>query len=215
MPLSSDAPLVLAHANFLDNLIADRVLESAAGFASIWVIAIMLALIVGIAVTGLRAIAGLAVTVATVGLYWFVACAWFKSSDAWMPLAAPTAAAALSFVAGGVVNLWARDADEKLRAAFERYVAPHILDKNPRAPRGRRHPRPLADLTLLFSDIKGYTTLSNTLPPEAIVELLCTYLDAMVDILLDARRHRRQDHGRRHHGVLRRSVPDRITRCAA
>jgi class 3 adenylate cyclase len=68
---------------------------------------------------------------------------------------------------------------------FSRYVAPHVLEqvmKNPDAVDIRGHKR---ELTLLFSDIKGYTTLSNTLPPDQIVELLCTYLDTMVGILLE------------------------------
>jgi class 3 adenylate cyclase len=63
-------------------------------------------------------------------------------------------------------------------------VAPHSLAKvlaRPASVDIRGHRR---TLTLLVSDIKGYTTLSNTLQPDEIVELLCTYLDTMVDILL-------------------------------
>ncbi|HEY4221280.1 MAG TPA: adenylate/guanylate cyclase domain-containing protein, partial [Myxococcota bacterium] len=183
VPFSSDAPLVLAHANLLDNLLNERVLEPPSATSNI-VIAILLGLLVGGVVTATRAIFGLAVFGASLALLWGVGVAVF-SVDGWIPLAAPTVTVFAAAFAGGALNMWLRDADEKrLRQAFERYVAPHILDKILEKPEDvdiRGHSRVL---TLLFSDIKGYTTLSNTLAPDAIVELLCTYLDTMVDILL-------------------------------
>jgi adenylate cyclase len=183
LPMSADAPLLLAHANLLDNLIEDRALEPPP-FGIVALFVLLFGAVTGTAVTALRAVAGLAVAaLAVVGL-WVLATVAF-AQDIWLPLAAPTLTAALTLVAAAMVNVWGRDADErKLRQAFERYVAPHILDKILQGAEGvdiRGHRR---TLTLLFSDIKGYTTLSNTLQPDQIVELLCTYLDTMVDILL-------------------------------
>jgi adenylate cyclase len=52
--------------------------------------------------------------------------------------------------------------------------------KNPAAARlgGRR-----ADLTVLFSDIRGFTTISEQLSPEEVVDLLNEYLTLMTDII--------------------------------
>lgn len=183
LPQTADAPLVLAHANLLDNLIAHRLLAPPAP-GLVLLLTMLAAALVGLAVTALRAAAGVASLIVVVLALWGGATFAF-ANDLWLPLAAPTGAAALTFVVGSVLNVWGRDAEEKrLRQAFERYVAPHILDKILQGAEGvdiRGHRR---TLTLLFSDIKGYTTLSNTLQPDQIVELLCTYLDTMVDILL-------------------------------
>ncbi|GEM_PF-3208862 len=40
------------------------------------------------------------------------------------------------------------------------------------------------ELTILFCDVAGFTTISESLEPEALVELLNQYLDAMVKVLL-------------------------------
>ncbi len=183
VPLFDDRPLVLVHANLLDNLMNDRVLEEPPAWL-VFVLTLWLASTVGLCATRLRALPGSALAVlATAGL-WALA-TWAYAYAVWLPLASPTAGALGALVVGTVLNLAMRDSEEKkLRAAFERYVAPHILDKILEHPEDvdiRGHSR---TISLLFSDIKGYTTLSNTLPAEAIVELLCTYLDTMVDILL-------------------------------
>ncbi|OGQ22160.1 MAG: hypothetical protein A2138_18260 [Deltaproteobacteria bacterium RBG_16_71_12] len=184
VPYSSDAPLVLAHANLLDNLLNDR-LTSPPGRGVALALALVLALLVGLCATAFRAALGTGLAAGVLACAWAGATLAFAETELWLPLAAPTLAAALAYGAGSVLNVAVRDADERrLRQAFERYVAPHILDKVLQSSESvdiRGHKR---QLTLLFSDIKGYTTLSNTLQPDQIVELLCGYLDAMVEIIL-------------------------------
>ena len=41
------------------------------------------------------------------------------------------------------------------------------------------------DLTVLFSDIRSFTTLSESMSPQELVNHLNTYLTAMTDIILD------------------------------
>ncbi|MBI1944291.1 MAG: CHASE2 domain-containing protein [Deltaproteobacteria bacterium] len=184
VPYSSDAPLILVHANLLDNLLNDR-LTSPPGRGVALALAMLVALVIGLCATAFRAALGTGLAVAALALTWGAATLAFANAELWLPLAAPTLAAVLAYGAGGVLNVAVRDADERrLRQAFERYVAPHILDKVLQSGESidiRGHKR---QLTLLFSDIKGYTTLSNTLQPDQIVELLCGYLDGMVEIIL-------------------------------
>ena len=59
-------------------------------------------------------------------------------------------------------------------------------------------------LTIFFSDIKDFTATTERLQPEQITRLLNEYFTEMSEIALQARRHDRQVHRRRHPDLLRR-----------
>ena len=62
------------------------------------------------------------------------------------------------------------------------------------------------EVTLLFSDIRGFTTLSETRTPEEVVALLNRYFSLQVDVVFAPRRHARQVHRRLHHGDVGRAA---------
>ncbi len=71
----------------------------------------------------------------------------------------------------------------QIRGAFERYVAPSVVDRvlhNPDEMRlgGRRRV-----ISVLFADIRGYTTFSEQADPEHVVELLNQYFTLATDII--------------------------------
>ena len=70
-----------------------------------------------------------------------------------------------------------------LRETFSRYVSPELCEeilKNPGllALGGRRQP-----VTVLFADIRNFTSMSEAMAPEAVVEVLNTYFTEMVDLV--------------------------------
>jgi adenylate cyclase len=70
-----------------------------------------------------------------------------------------------------------------LRDTFSRYVSPELCDeilKNPGllALGGRRQA-----VTVLFADIRNFTSMSEAMAPEAVVEVLNTYFTEMVDLV--------------------------------
>ncbi len=72
----------------------------------------------------------------------------------------------------------ARQAEEEKRRLLSRFFAPAVLEeilRNPEAAANLAGVR--KELTVLFADLRGYTTLSEHLPPEQIVTLLNCCLD--------------------------------------
>lgn len=70
-----------------------------------------------------------------------------------------------------------------LRDTFSRYVSPELCEeilKNPGllALGGRRQV-----VTVLFADIRNFTSMSESMAPEAVVEVLNTYFTEMVDLV--------------------------------
>lgn len=185
VPLSSSSPLVLAHANFIDNLLSADFLGRAPAWLN-FLIVLLLGALLGVAVGHLRALAGVAAALGCLAVCALAAFLLFAASSYWIDLIAP--AVAVLFVCLGVMvyNHFVRDVDERLvRQAFESYVSPHMME------RVLEHPETLdiagqrKQLSILFSDIKGYTTLSQSLPPSAIVDLLREYLEAMTRVLFE------------------------------
>ena len=74
-----------------------------------------------------------------------------------------------------------------LRLALERYVAGPIVNEIINQPEDYRNllEGKVIKAAVLFSDIRGFTTLSSRLPAKLLIKQLNEYLSAMVDVILD------------------------------
>ena len=98
-----------------------------------------------------------------------------------VPVLTPLAAA-WSFYAAASLAYYLRERNERRAALaqFSRFTNPHVarqLVERGGIETGRR------DVTLLFSDIRGFTTLSETRKPEEVIALLNRYFSLQVDVV--------------------------------
>jgi len=73
-------------------------------------------------------------------------------------------------------------AEKKIKDTFQRYVAKSVVDRLLSAPPklgGERQ-----TVTVLFADIRGYTSLSERMSPEELVSILNHYLGLIVRVIL-------------------------------
>jgi class 3 adenylate cyclase/CHASE2 domain-containing sensor protein len=70
----------------------------------------------------------------------------------------------------------------RLRAAFGQYVSPEIMDRVLQT--GTRLGGEVRRVTVLMSDLRGFTALSERLEPEVVSEMMNEYFTAMVDVIL-------------------------------
>jgi adenylate cyclase len=104
----------------------------------------------------------------------------------WLPIAVPALAAALSYV-GSVAYVSVVEGKEKrfIKSAFGKYVSPEVVAEiadNPQILQLGGQKRPLS---LLFSDLAGFTTLSERLDPQDLLARLNEYLSVMTQIVMD------------------------------
>ncbi|CAK0748186.1 adenylate cyclase [Azospirillaceae bacterium] len=88
-------------------------------------------------------------------------------------------------ISSNVVGRRLRDEKRFVESAFGRYVSPAILAELQEDPSRLRLGGERRELTYVFTDIAGFTTLSESLAPDVIAELLNRYLDGMSAIVLD------------------------------
>jgi adenylate cyclase len=71
------------------------------------------------------------------------------------------------------------------RAALERFLSPEVVEMVSNNPEGVRLGGINQKVSIMFADIRGFTTLSEKLQPEKIVEILNNYFTHVTDIIFD------------------------------
>jgi adenylate cyclase len=79
----------------------------------------------------------------------------------------------------------ARRQVEKIRNIFQRYVPRHVLDQYYASPESMLVPGKETPLVLLFSDVRSFTSISESMLPSEVVETLNVYFEKMVKIVFD------------------------------
>ena len=104
----------------------------------------------------------------------------------WLPLALPQAAMAGALGVAVVVS-YATEGKQKrfIKSAFKQYLSPDVIEALIAHPERMGLGGELRDLTLRFSDLQGFPTISEGMAPQERTALLNKYLTAMTDIILE------------------------------
>ena len=71
------------------------------------------------------------------------------------------------------------------RSALERFLSPEVVEMVAAHPQEVKLGGVSQKVTILFADIRNFTSLSETLPPERIVEILNEYFTRVTDVIFD------------------------------
>ncbi len=77
--------------------------------------------------------------------------------------------------------------NEFIRNIFGRYVASEIVEELLKSPEALRFDGELLKVSILFADLKGFTSISEKLLPKQIVSMLNNYLTMMIEIIIKYR----------------------------
>jgi adenylate cyclase len=103
----------------------------------------------------------------------------------WLDLVVPETAVLLSFISASLINYSVEGRQRRfIKSVFRHYLSPDVIDGILRNPSLLRLGGERREISAFFSDIAGFTSISEKLTPEQLVDLLNAYLSAMTDIIL-------------------------------
>ncbi len=184
-PLSRVSPGVEVHATVLDNLLTEGFIR--APFVGAVILATLcIALAASLLVVWSRR-AWLAATTLVVMLP-VPALAGLVGyrQGFWWPVVEGELAVVLAFVGALVLN-YATEGRQKqfIKQTFKLYLSPHVIERILEDPSQLRLGGERRELTILFSDLEGFTSISEKLDPMALTALLNDFLSDMTEIILD------------------------------
>ncbi len=113
------------------------------------------------------------------------AAAGFKAGW-WLDVTTPLLAVLVSFIGASLLNYSLEGRQKRfLKNAFRYYLSPDVIERVIENPELLRLGGTRRTITAFFSDVAGFTTISEGLSPEELVGLLNAYLSEMTDIILD------------------------------
>jgi adenylate cyclase len=188
-PLDNVADGVELHATLTENILANRLLRVAGPAASLLATLLLCAVVIAAQLRRVRRRAWVPPVIALVAiaLYFVVAYILFASGSVIVPVAAPILVSAIVLAAASVATL-ATEGREKahLRAVFSQYVSKTVVDKVLADPDRAKLGGERKELTVLFSDIRGFSAFAEGMGPEALASFLGEYLTPMTDLVLES-----------------------------
>ncbi|MGD9346535.1 MAG: adenylate/guanylate cyclase domain-containing protein [Candidatus Aminicenantes bacterium] len=104
----------------------------------------------------------------------------------WLELVGPEFAVLLSFVAANILNYGFEGRERRfLKNIFRHYLSPDVIERIIADPSLLRLGGERREVTSFFSDVAGFTSISEALSPEDLVQLLNAYLSEMTEVILD------------------------------
>lgn len=199
-PFSPVFPGAEIHATVIDNLLTGNFIAKPGWSRTYEIVAIVvLAALVGIALPHVSTALALLFVVALLALNITVAGELFVRYGLWLNIVGPLLAVVASYTALSAYHYVAEQRERrKIHGAFGRYVAPavvaHILEDPTRLKLGGEE----QVLTVLFSDLQGFTSYSERYTPHRMFQFLSEYYGRMTEQIFA------------HEGMLKEYIGDEL-----
>ena len=183
MPFNTGYPMVGLHVNAVNTVLTRQFIHVVPAWG-VFLIALGCALPVIFLPRRVHPFAGALFIVLLAAGYFGTGQVFFDRAGVWLPSMPPIITLVLVFFTIVIQNVMdERREKRKLRNAFSTYVTPSIVQQVMDDPGLLRLGGQRRVMTAFFSDVAGFTAISEKSMPEELVAMLNDYLDAMTGII--------------------------------
>ena len=185
-PFSSVFPGIEIHANIVDSVLSRDFLYQP-GWAAVFDVAVIIfaGILLGIVLPRVSVFPGiLFVSLMFFGHIFF--CRFIFTSQGWiLNMVYPLLVIVMVYITLTAYKYLVESRQKRfIRSAFSTYLAPTVVKKLIESPDGLELGGEERDISAFFSDVQGFTSISEKLTPAELVELLNEFLTEMTDIIL-------------------------------
>jgi adenylate cyclase len=151
-----------------------------------WVIAVLLLLTIVMVWSTVRLglIGELGAAFLLIVTVWVTAYSLFSSQGLWVPAMSATLTVLVAYFATSIYQAFTEEKTKRqIKTMFARYAPPAYVEELIKDPTKLELGGEEKEISILFSDIEGFTNISENLSPRQLVELLNQYLGAMTDTI--------------------------------
>ncbi len=188
-PVNEQYAGVEVHANMISGILDSRIKENPPYvLGAEFVILLLQGLVMAVVLPLLSPLAAIAVTlglfVAAIGLNLVI----WQSANLVLPIASGVTMIGLMFLLNMSYGYFVETRGKRqLTGLFGTYVPPELVDEMSRDPTHYSLEAENRQLTVLFSDVRGFTTLSEGLDPKQLADLMNQFLTPMTYVIHDHR----------------------------
>jgi adenylate cyclase len=199
-PFGPVYPGLEVHATVVDNILTGRFMARPDWSRIYDIVAIVaLAGIIGFALPKLSPLMGLVVFVAVFVVYVVATLALFVAAGIWLNVVYPLFALSLNYTALTAFHYLTEQRERKrIKGTFRQYVAPLVVEEMLKKPGGLKLGGEEKVLTVLFSDLEGFTSHSERYTPGEMVDMLADYYNSVTEEVFS------------HQGTLKEYVGDEL-----
>lgn len=173
------------HANALNTILNQNFLYKLSDYQNLFIL-FAIALLLGFLIPRMSIIVSLVMTGMFTIAYMITSYIVFAQSNIIISFATPLLETGFVYMLIVVYRVMTEQQEKKyIRSTFSKFVSKSVVDELLKDPKKLQLGGEKKILTVLFSDIRGFTTLSEGLSPEQLVVHLNEYLQAMTDIVFD------------------------------
>ncbi len=183
VPFQREFPGVEIHANILYTLMNQNFITKMAEQTT-FILLILIGILLGVILIRTRPIFSIVFSVLLGFIYVITVTIIFFESNYWIEIIAPLMTILLSFSLIYVYRYITEEKDKRfIRSTFSHFVTKSVVDELLANPEKIKLGGEKKECTVLFSDVAGFTTISEQLEPEELVQLLNEYLTEMTNIV--------------------------------
>jgi adenylate cyclase len=183
-PLSADMPGVEKNANVVQNILLNNFITKSPGIVEL-VSILVTSLILVLVLPRLSARRGVLLGFGLMIFYFVLSWLLLMFRDIWINLFYPISNMTVILTVETIAKLITEEKRAReIKAMFSSYVTERLVNEMIRNPEMARLGGEKREVTVLFSDVKSFTTYSENHKPEEVVSILNEYLGEMTDIVL-------------------------------